>query len=197
MLPRRSLSKKTNNMQATTRYSLDERQELTGLARNLRRAKRQMFLKEVETPQTSVESFRDLVTTAVLSDLVDDTRSSSHSRTSTSEFSHKEIRDAPIRRENSLRSAVLSSEDSPARSLRRAKRQMFLKEVEPQTPVGSFRDLVTSIVIPDLVDEPRSSSPSRPLSMQFSQKKLTDSPNRRENSLKSAVKHLQEGSRAA
>lgn len=66
----KKVPEQADRIQNRTRgYSLDDRQELAGLARNLRRAKRQMFLKEVEAPHTSVESFRDLVTRSVMSDL--------------------------------------------------------------------------------------------------------------------------------
>jgi hypothetical protein len=96
-----STSKNTSKMPATTKYSRNDRQELTGLARNLRRAKRQMFLKEVEAPQTSVESFRELVTTSVMSEVIEEYLSSS-----SFEFTEKKLTDSPNKRDTSLKSDV-------------------------------------------------------------------------------------------
>lgn len=51
-----------------TSYSQEERQELLSMARGLRRMKRQMLLKQVEKPQSPVDSFRSLLARAVAND---------------------------------------------------------------------------------------------------------------------------------
>ena len=42
-------------------YTRNEREELAKMARKLRRMKRQMLLKQVETPHSTVDSFRELL----------------------------------------------------------------------------------------------------------------------------------------
>ncbi|CAJ1936447.1 unnamed protein product [Cylindrotheca closterium] len=103
-----STSKTTTKVPATTKITRNERQELTGLARNLRRAKRQMFLKEVEAPQTSVESFRELVTTSVMSEVIEEYLSSA-----SMEFTEKKLTESPNKRDTSLKSEVRQVNEGP------------------------------------------------------------------------------------
>jgi uncharacterized protein YktB (UPF0637 family) len=49
-------------------YSEKERQELSQLARKLRRVKRKMFLKQLEQPKTPVDLLRELLMRKIVDD---------------------------------------------------------------------------------------------------------------------------------